>query len=184
MFLIAGLGNPGQVYAETRHNLGFMVVDRIAERAGLSWRRVGLSMTGFARLNEFEVVLAKPQTFMNRSGLALQQLLQHYQVKPPRALVVFDDAALAFGKIRIRRSGGSGGQKGIKSVIDILGRQDFPRLRIGIAQQQPATDLSGFVLSDFDRSEKLELPALIERAENAARCWLSQGVEQAMSQFN
>ncbi len=184
MFLIAGLGNPGRVYANTRHNLGFMVVDRMAETASLRWHRVGFSEAGLTRLDAIEVVLAKPQTFMNRSGLALRHLLQHYQIKPSRALIVFDDAALPFGKIRIRCSGGAGGQKGVKSIIEILGRQDFPRLRIGIAQQQPATDLSDFVLSRFDRSEKLKLPALIERAEEAARCWLSQGVEQAMSRFN
>lgn len=185
MFLIVGLGNPGPRYENTRHNVGFMLLNRVVSESGpVSWSRLGRSLVARTEFNRKPVLLGKPQTFMNLSGEAVRQLLLAHPVELQDLLVLYDDAALPFGKIRIRRSGSSGGQKGMESIIRCLGTEDFPRVRIGIAQETSPPDLSEFVLSEFDRTEREALDEILSRAAEAVLTVVSEGLEQAMARFN
>ena len=185
MYLVAGLGNPGPRYRKNRHNVGFMLVDRIAQRAGQSLdlalpRSVSCSLQ---RADE-QVILAKPRTFMNLSGEAVLELLRHHSVDLSHLLIVYDDIDLPLGTIRIRPSGGSGGQRGMKSVIQALGTEQVPRLRIGISQDHPPEDYSEYVLSDFEEEERAILDDVLDRAVLAIETALSAGLEHAMTLHN
>ena len=185
MYLVTGLGNPGRSYDETRHNAGFMLVDRMAEEAGRIFAPAGRhSLTCCVQRDQEEIVLAKPQTYMNLSGNSVRELLEKYPVTLPEVLIVFDDLALPFGTIRIRRSGGSSGNKGMESVIDALGTDQIPRLRIGIGSDSPPEDCSDFVLKPFSRAELKTLDEILDRSVLAVDSILSGGIDQAMSLFN
>ena len=185
VFVVVGLGNPGSAYRDTRHNLGFMLVDRIAKRTGRAvWTRMGKSLLCRTHLESEQVVLAKPQTFMNRSGMAVSELVSVLAIDFEQLLVVFDDAALPFGKIRLRPSGSGGGQKGMESIVRALGTTDIPRLRIGIAPEAQPEDLSEFVLSPFDALEQRNLESVLDNAEQAVQTIVSEGFERAMNLFN
>ncbi len=183
-WLIAGLGNPGKRYERTRHNIGFMVVDQIVRR-----------LTGDGRLRRFDaeifersskcgrVVLLKPQTFMNVSGNAVSPAIRWYRVPLNRVLVVYDDLDLPFGRIRLRPSGSSGGHNGIDSIINVLGTDNFPRLRLGIGRSDPSRTI-GYVLSRFSRAEENALKDYVSRAADAAICWHLEGIDVAMNEFN
>jgi PTH1 family peptidyl-tRNA hydrolase len=186
MWLIAGLGNPGPKYEWTRHNCGFFVVDELARRAG---REIRVSecqaLTARATLGGEDVLLAKPRTFMNLSGVAVAELKKKYEIADlAHILVISDELALPFGKIRIRPNGSAGGQNGLKSVIAKLGTQDFPRVRLGIAPDHPITDASGFVLSDFPRKDRDALAEMAARAADAVEALLTTGIAEAMSKYN
>lgn len=186
-FLI-GLGNPGQEYSLTRHNLGFAIVDELSSRLSIGLRagRGGyLIGRGRAESGESsaEVYLVKPLTFVNGSGIALLDLSKRYEVQPAEILVICDDVNLPLGKIRLRRSGSDGGHKGLQSIIYHLKTEQFPRLRMGIGKpDQP--DLTDFVLATFDREELDVARDVIGRASEAAICWAVQGIEKAMSVYN
>ena len=186
MYLVAGLGNPDPRYRKNRHNVGFMLVDRIARRAGKTLDHIlPRSVTCSLRRAGEQVILAKPQTFMNLSGGAVLELLRHYPVdRSSRLLIVYDDIALPLGKIRIRPSGSSGGQKGMESIIQALGTLEIPRLRIGISQDVLPEDYSAYVLSDFEKEEKDMLEEALERSILAIETTLSQGLERAMILYN
>ena len=185
MYLVAGLGNPDPRYRKNRHNVGFMLVDRIARRAGKSLDHIlPRSATCSLRRAGEQVILAKPQTFMNLSGGAVLELLRRYPVDQSRLLIVYDDIVLPLGKIRIRPSGSSGGQKGMESIIQALGTLEIPRLRIGISQDVLPEDYSAYVLSDFEKEEKEMLEEALERAILAIETTLSQGLERAMTLYN
>jgi PTH1 family peptidyl-tRNA hydrolase len=186
MILIVGLGNPGPQYEWTRHNCGFLVIDELARRAGIEVRtRECQSLTGRARIFDNQVLLVKPQTFMNLSGVAVAQLKEKYEVeRATDILVISDDLALPMGRIRLRRDGSAGGHNGLKSVIAKLGTQDFPRLRIGIAPEHPVSDTAAFVLAEFPRRERDALTDSVARAADAAEVLCQEGIEKAMSKFN
>lgn len=182
MKLVVGLGNPGPKYGFTRHNAGFMVVDRLAGAAGttVAHRRC-FSLVGEGRLDGVRVVLAKPQTYMNLSGPAVRDLLRHYRVALADLLVICDDLDLAFGRIRLRPGGGSGGHRGLESIIDGLGSSEFGRLRVGIGKTGEAVD---HVLGEFGPEEQRGLEEVVNTSALAVACVCREGLNRAMSRFN
>ncbi|MBI4444609.1 MAG: aminoacyl-tRNA hydrolase [Acidobacteria bacterium] len=185
MYLIAGLGNPGPQYRKSRHNIGFMILDRLAEQHGKKFESIfARSLTCMLEQSGEIVVLAKPQTFMNLSGSALQELLKHYPLDLSQMLIVYDDIDLPLGSIRVRRSGSSGGQKGMESIIQSFGTQ-IPRLRVGISPgETPLEDYSQFVLSNFTKTERKVVDEMIDLAIEAIRTIIVDGLDRAMSVFN
>lgn len=185
MLLVVGLGNPGRRYRATRHNAGFMLVDRLAD---LSTARFG-SAAGRSRVCRVEresgsLILAKPQTYMNLSGIAVRSLLVHYGAEPEEVLVVYDEAQLPLGRLRVRRSGSSGGQKGMESIIQMVGTKQIPRLRIGVGGDAAEGDLTDYLLSPFSAGERLVLDAVLDRAVLAVDTILTQGHLRAMDLVN
>lgn len=184
MYLIVGLGNPGRQYAGNRHNVGFMCLDALAESLGVqfSQRRARSLMTS-GRLEETTLLLAKPQTYMNLSGLSIAELVRFYHLPLSHLLVVYDDMDLPVGKIRLRERGSAGGHRGLQSIITSLHSPDIPRLRIGIGR--PSTEMPEvYVLRDFTPDEKPEINAAIERALQAIEVFVLEGVTSAMNRFN
>lgn len=185
VYLIAGLGNPGREYRETRHNVGFMVVDRLAARLGTSFSRVeSRALVTKGMYQDKRVILVKPQTFMNDSGSAIGALARYYKVPSQNLLVTYDDADLPFGSLRLRPGGGSAGQKGMKSIIERLGTEAFPRLRIGIGRPPGRMDTAGYVLQPFSKAEAIEVPQVLDRAVSAILVLMTDGIEKAMTQYN
>jgi PTH1 family peptidyl-tRNA hydrolase len=185
MYLIVGLGNPGTDYAGTRHNLGFMLVDKLAAETGsLVKRNECQSLVGNAVIADKRVKLIKPQTFMNLSGDAVACLVSKDGFDASRLLVISDDLALPFGSIRLRQRGSAGGHNGLKSIIGALGTNEFIRLRIGIQPEHAVADAKTFVLKEFSRSERELLPKVLERAAEALRSVLRDGIGKAMSLHN
>jgi peptidyl-tRNA hydrolase, PTH1 family len=185
--LIVGLGNPGERYEWTRHNLGFMLVDMLARQANAQVKRAECrALVGRAELEGRGVELVKPQTYMNLSGESVACLLRKRAGLKPSGdlLVVSDDIALPFGSIRLRQRGSSGGQKGLKNIISALGTDEFPRLRIGIRPEHPVADTSGFVLETFPKSQRGEVEKVLERCAEALRAVIRDGIDKAMSQYN
>ena len=180
-----GLGNPGYQYHLTPHNLGFMVLDRIAEQSGVEVSRPeAQALTAQTRLGDSEALLAKPMTFMNLSGLAVRRLADRYRIQPDDLIVLLDDAALPLGSLRIRRRGSAGGHNGLKSIIGALGSDEFVRLRLGIQPDRPVGDLVSQVLGRFRRRDLESVAEMVERAAEAVRVIVTEGVERAMNQFN
>lgn len=186
MWLIAGLGNPGPKYEWTRHNCGFMVIDELARRAGRDARIDECqALTARVTIGGETAVLAKPQTFMNLSGVAVAALRAKYGIDDlSRILAVSDDFALPFGRIRIRPQGSAGGHNGLKSLIARLGSQQFPRIRMGIAPDHPLSDPPEFVLAEFPRRDRAALAEMVSLAAEAAETILSGGIAEAMSRYN
>jgi len=183
--LIAGLGNPGREYAQTRHNVGFQIVTRLAESHGLNFSRMqNEALVAAGRIGDVRVVLAKPQTWMNESGKALGPLARFYKVEPARLLVVYDDLDIPAGTLRLRSEGGSGGHKGMRSVIEQQGGQDFPRLRVGVGRPPGRMDAADYVLQPFTRDEEILMDGARDRAIAAIECFLAEGIMAAMNRFN
>ena len=185
MKIIVGLGNPGPRYKNTRHNIGFSVVQALSKKLRISVnkkRHKGLFGKGV--FGEEEIILFMPETYMNLSGEAIKALLKKNRIKPEMLLVVYDDIDLKFGFIRFREKGSHGGHNGVESVINHIGREDFPRLRIGIGKKEKPEDVSKFVLSSFDSEEKSALKSIIENAENCVLTWIENGPREAMTRFN
>lgn len=181
--LIVGLGNPGEQYRATRHNLGFRVLDRLAE----SLRKPRSLECNAAVVFDDEVTLVWPQTFMNRSGFAVRCLFEKHDFSTDDLLVVYDDSAIDFGTLRLRGKGGPGGHRGMESIIRNLRTDRLARLRLGISPpglEPSGEDLSDFVLSRFDEHEQDAVDEMIQRASAACRCWLDEGIETAMNRFN
>ncbi len=184
-FLIAGLGNPGRQYQSNRHNIGFMLLDRLAFQLETRFSRVEFrALTTKARLNSVGIYLAKPQTYMNLSGEAIATLVRYYKIPLNHLLVVYDDVDLPFGVLRLRPSGGSGGHKGMASIIEKLGSQDIPRLRLGIGRPPGRMEAAEYVLQDFSRSEMEQLPEFIERGIAAILTFIRFGIDAAMTRYN
>ncbi|HLE14911.1 MAG TPA: aminoacyl-tRNA hydrolase [Anaerolineales bacterium] len=184
-YLIAGLGNPGREYRENRHNIGFMALDRLAVRLGLSYSR--LESKALLTKGEHQgrrLLLAKPQTYMNLSGQAVGALLRYYKVPLENLLVIYDDVDLPLGSLRLRPGGGSSGQKGMASIIERLGSQDFPRLRIGIGRPPGRMEAAAYVLEDFSRQEAEVLPEILDRSAEAVLTFTVEGLAAAMNRFN
>jgi PTH1 family peptidyl-tRNA hydrolase len=186
MKLIVGLGNPGREYEMTRHNLGFMLIDRLFTRGGgRRFRSESSAKVAEVTLAGQRVLLAKPQTYMNLSGDAVRPLLDRYgEGQPANLLVASDDVALPFGMIRVRARGSAGGQKGLKSIIERVGTQEFARVRLGVKPDHPLDDLSKFVLSPIRNRDREQLDETLERAVDAVAVILTEGVERAMARFN
>lgn len=183
-FLIVGLGNPGREHRANRHNIGFMAVDRLAERYGISMGKVqNKAITGNGRIGAQSVILVKPQTYMNRSGDAVGPLARFYKVPPANVLVVYDELDLPFGSVRLREKGGSGGHNGMKSLINHLG-SDFPRLRLGIGRPPGRMPPSAWVLQDFGKDESETANAMLDTAVAAVETFLSDGINLAMTRHN
>jgi PTH1 family peptidyl-tRNA hydrolase len=184
-FLIVGLGNPGREYVQTRHNIGFMLVDRVCQRLNARAMKIqSKAIVISAQHAEKKIILAKPQTFMNLSGQAVQGLVHFYKLPLDHILLAHDDLDLPFATIRIRPGGGAGGQKGIRSTIEQLGTKDFARLRIGIDRPPGHMDPAAYVLQDFSSKEMETVSATLDRAADAALAWVSAGLNNAMNQFN
>lgn len=185
MKVLVGLGNPGKKYEGTRHNVGWLVIGELAIRHGAARPKVKFE----AEISEVSVagqklVLVAPQTYMNASGRSVRQLVDFYQIAPADVLVVCDDINLPLGKLRIRRSGSSGGQKGLENVIQHLGTQEVPRLRIGVGQPPEGRDSADYVLDRFGKAEMREIEPAVRSAADAVEAWVSEGVDRAMNRFN
>ncbi len=185
MYLIVGLGNPGVRYARNRHNVGARCLARLAATHNLEFsRRQKNARVARGEVGGVPVLLAIPQTFMNESGRAVAPLARFYQMPPERLMVVYDDLDLPLGAIRIRPDGGSGGHRGMQSVIDHLGTQKFPRLRVGIGRPPGQMDPADYVLQNFSPDEEPVVEEAVERAIAAIQTWLTEGLEKAMSEYN
>jgi PTH1 family peptidyl-tRNA hydrolase len=185
-FLIVGLGNPGADYAKTRHNAGFLLVEKLADQWRVPWKNERKFQ---ARVSRFEGagrvgLLAEPQTFMNASGEAVGSLVRFYQVPLGQVMVVVDDADLPLGEIRLRPGGGTGGHHGLESLMQHLGSREYARLRIGIGRRDESRQITGHVLGKFGADENALLEKVLERAAGQLECWLNAGIQKAMSQFN
>ena len=184
-YLIVGLGNPGREYRWNRHNAGFLVLDRLAERLGTRFSRLKMdALVTDARFQDEKLILAKPQTFMNSSGKAVRSLVNFFKIPLARLLLVYDDVDLPFPQIRIRPAGGAGGQKGIKSVIQQLSSQEFPRMRIGIDRPPGRMPVSSYVLQDFSTEEREIFDRVRDQAAEAVLLFVSEGIDQAMTEYN
>ena len=167
MYVIAGLGNPGKKYENTRHNLGFITLDRLAEKTGIKIEKSKFkSLVGDGMISGEKVILVKPQTFMNNSGEALREVVEYYKVEPEKIIVIYDDVDIPTGAVRIRRSGSSGTHNGMRSIIYQLGFDDFPRIRIGIGKNSDI-ELMDYVLGGFDKEEVEPLEQACDKAVDA-----------------
>lgn len=187
--VVLGLGNPGARYEPTRHNLGFRVVDRLTRQLGAARRIHGelarRAWTAEAEVSAGTLVLAKPRTYMNHSGRAAVALCRHFAVTPANLIVVYDDADLELGRLRIRATGRAGGHRGVRSVIEALGSQDFPRLRLGVrGTRRDQEELEAYVLAPFEREEEPVAAGLVELGATAIEAILAVGLEAAMNRFN
>jgi peptidyl-tRNA hydrolase, PTH1 family len=184
-YLIIGLGNPGREYRETRHNLGFMLLDRLAVKLNTRFTRLqSKALVASAIYREQKGILAKPQTFMNLSGQSVQGLVHFYKVPLNQIMVAHDDLDLPPGTIRIRPDGGSAGQKGMESILERFGTDEFPRLRMGIGR--PPGRMSGpdYVLQDFSNAEMTVVSEILDRAVEAVLCFVTDGLDTAMNKYN
>ena len=183
--MIVGLGNPGREYKDTRHNMGFMLVDRLTIRLNARGMKVQSKAIVINALYESQkIILVKPQTFMNLSGQSVQGLLRFYKIPLENLLVAHDDLDLPFCALRIRPGGGPGGQRGIASIIQQLGTQDFPRLRMGIDRPPGRMDAAAYVLQEFSNKELMSASEMLDRAADAALMFAAQGLNAAMNKFN
>ncbi len=184
MKLIVGLGNPGQEYKNTRHNVGFMVVEELARQLKVDKQKhIHNGVVAWVRFHGETFLVAKPLTFMNLSGKAVQQMVRANRVSQSELMVVMDDLDLEPGVIRLRARGGSGGHKGLQSIIDCLGTQDFPRLRVGIGRP-PGEDVVDWVLTRFGQDEEELMKPALDKAVEALKLWLVLGIEKAMNRYN
>lgn len=183
--LIVGIGNPGPEYAQTRHNVGFRVVDLLAKQLGV--KREEAKFKGIfasAKLDDLTIGLLKPLTYVNLSGQSVREVVNRLNLAPEQILVVLDDAQLPLGKLRLRAKGSSGGHKGLQSIIDALQTENIPRLRIGIGSPPEGVDMAAYVLSPFEPEEEAIIAETVKIAAEAAKIWAKEGVEVAMQRFN
>lgn len=185
MKLIAGLGNPGTKYSGTRHNIGFMVVERLAEETGIALKKHGYQgIYGTGRAGGEEVTLLLPQTYMNLSGASVASACKSLGVQPGDLIVIHDDIEIPFGTVRLRTGGGHGGHNGIRSIRDVLGTAEFIRVKVGVGRPPAGGDVSGWVLSGFGTEERKRLDAVTTNSAKVVEALLSRGIQQAMNEFN
>lgn len=184
-YLIIGLGNPGKEYADTRHNVGFRVVDELARRYGLTFgKKERKAVVASGVILGKKVILAKPQTYMNLSGEAVRALVDFYKVDVSRILVISDDLDIPLGTLRLRKSGSAGGQGGLKNIIQHLGTQEFNRLRFGISRPPGRMEAKDYVLQAFKGDDVILAAQMVDRAASAVEVWLTDGIEMAMTRYN
>ena len=185
MFLVAGLGNPGEQYARTPHNLGFLVVDRLAARHAIRLtRRECQALIGQGSIGGKTVLLAQPQTYMNLSGVAIKPLMERNEVPPADLILVYDELNLPWGTLRVRPKGSAAGHNGVIDVIEKIGTQEFPRVRLGVHPGHPLSSGKDYLLSRFTRQQNETLDSLVDLAADAAESIISEGVETSMTKFN
>jgi len=185
VLLVVGLGNPGDAYVKTRHNAGFMVLDEVAESFSISIEKKKFyALFGRGLIEDSEVILAKPMAFMNLSGIPVQKILNYFKIPFEDMLVIHDDIDLAFGRLQIKENGGHGGHKGLKSIIETVGGNNFVRLRIGIGRSEEKIDVANYVLSKFSTNEKKLLDTITKRARDAVVATTCKGAKKAMNIFN
>ena len=185
MYIIAGLGNPTKEYDKTRHNVGFAVIDRLADRYGIDVsERKHKALCGRGAIEGQKVLLLKPQTFMNLSGESIRAAMDYYKVTPEELIVVYDDISLEPGQLRIRLKGSAGGHNGIKNIIAHLGTQEFPRVKVGIGAKPLRMDLADYVLSRFGSGEQKPMDEAFQEAAQAVAAMLTDGPERAMNHYN
>jgi PTH1 family peptidyl-tRNA hydrolase len=185
IYLIAGLGNPGKEYRQSRHNVGFMVIDHLAEDLEISIKRVKFkAMIGIGKFENKQVILVKPQTYMNASGESIAPLLRYFKIPLENFIVVHDDLDIPFGNLRIRPSGGTSGQKGMKSIVEKLGSQDFPRMRMGIGRPPGRMDPVDYVLQSFTPDQVPIMEEVLDQAVKALKTFILDGLDKAMNTYN
>ena len=185
MKIIVGLGNPGSEYERTRHNTGFMVVDRLASKHNIEIKKEkSKALFGTGEINGEKVMIVKPQTFMNLSGESIRPLADYYKVDPEDILIVYDDISLAPGQLRIRAKGSAGGHNGIKSIIAHLGTQEFPRVKVGVGEKPSRMDLADYVLGHFSKEERATMDDAVKEAADAVCEIVNVGIAQAMNDHN
>lgn len=185
-WLVVGLGNPGEKYENTRHNVGFLTVDELAERARVPVQKLKhRALTNTLEVGSVKVLLMKPVTYMNLSGEAVRPAADFYKIPPEHIIVISDDTALDVGKLRIRKSGSAGGHNGLKSIIQHLGTDQFPRIRVGVGKKpHPDYDLADWVLGKFQGEDRKAIAAAVERCADAVECYIKEGPDRAMNKFN
>ena len=185
-WLVVGLGNPGDKYAWTRHNMGYLVIDELAERLSIPVKKLKYkALTNTAVLGGHSVLLMKPTTYMNLSGESVGQAARFYKIPPERVLVISDDVALPQGKLRVRRSGSAGGHNGLKNIVQHLGNGDFTRIRVGVGgKPNPDFELMDFVLGHFSGEDRKVMEETVSKAADAVACMVTDGVDLAMNRFN
>jgi PTH1 family peptidyl-tRNA hydrolase len=184
-FIVAGLGNPGKKYDRTRHNAGFLAIDELGRRLGIGLTQERhQSLVGRGMIESHEIVLAKPQTFMNLSGTAVSSLLRDGYLTPESVIVVHDELDLPVGKVRVKKGGGHGGHNGLRSLIEQLGTGEFNRVRIGIGRPEPGMDTADYVLAPFRADERAVVAEAVQKAAAAVMLIVSDGMTSAMNQFN
>ncbi len=185
-FLVVGLGNPGIQYENTRHNAGFIVLDALADDWGVRVDRVRFrAYCGEGKMGDKRILLMKPQTYMNNSGEAVREAMKFYKLAPEQVLLIFDDISLPVGGLRVRRNGSAGGQNGVKSILQLCGSTDFPRIKMGIgAKPHPDYDLADWVLSRFSKDELKTMGETAQKAIGAAKLIVEGNIEQAMNRYS
>lgn len=184
-FLLIGLGNPGREYRDTRHNFGFMLVDRLAVRLNARGMKVqSKAIVTDAMYEDHKLILAKPQTYMNLSGPSVQGLIHFYKIPLTNVMVLSDDLDIPFGTIRIRASGGYGGQRGLASIIESLGTKDFPRMRLGVGRPPGRMDPAHFILQNFSRDEMKAISEILDAGADAVLEFVKNGLNASMNKFN
>ena len=185
-WLVVGLGNPGDKYENTRHNVGFLAVDELADRARVPVQKLKYrALTNTIELGGAKVLLMKPVTYMNLSGEAVGEAARFYKIPPERVLVISDDVSLPVGKLRIRKSGSAGGHNGLKNIIQHLGTDQFPRVKVGVGEKpHPDYDMADWVLSKFTGEDLKTITAAVGRAADAVECLIKDGPDKAMNKFN
>lgn len=185
MYVIAGLGNPGREYEGTRHNVGFMTLDALADKYNIDVREKAFKgLIGKGMIEGNKVILVKPQTYMNLSGECIRQVMDYYKVDPSEFIVIYDDISLVPGGIRIRKKGSAGGHNGIKNIIAHLGTQEFPRIKVGVGDKPPRMDLADYVLSRFSKEDREKMEQAFKDAAEAVEVMIAEGPDAAMNQFN
>ncbi len=183
--LIVGLGNPGEEYDNTYHNLGFLAIDRLAAAHGIRVTRAeGKAVTGVGRIAGIDIVLAKPQTYMNLSGGSVKELLAKYTLPVDRLLLIYDELALDWGSMRIRPKGSAGGHNGVSSIIRSVGTEEIARIRLGIRPERPVKEMKSYVLAKIRRAQLETLDPLLDEVVTAVESIITEGVEKAMARFN
>lgn len=185
MYIIAGLGNPTKQYEHTRHNVGFDVVDKLADLYGIDLsEKKHKAFCGKGVIEGHKVVLAKPQTFMNLSGESVRAMMDFYKISPEELIIIYDDISLEPGQLRIRLKGSAGGHNGIKNIIAHLGSQEFPRIKVGVGAKPPRMDLADYVLSRFSQGEQKQMDVALKDGAEAVAMMMTDGAERAMNHFN
>ena len=184
-YCIVGLGNPGREYAETKHNVGFCVIDKLAEKYEIKVEKYkNRALIGDGMIRDKRVLLVKPQTFMNLSGESVREIVNFYKIPQERFVVIFDDTSLPCGSVRIREKGSHGGHNGIRNIIDQMGTDVFNRIKVGIGEKPKGWDLADYVLAKFSEDEEPLILSGIDKAAQAVELFISQGIKDAMNKFN
>lgn len=185
MYVVVGLGNPGSKYKETRHNVGFAVIDILAERYNTKINKIKFkSLYSEIKIGSEKVLLVKPQTYMNKSGEAVLEISQFFKVPPENIIIALDDIDIDFASLRVRQKGSAGSHNGMKSIISLLKDEKFPRIKIGVGRPEPGRDLADFVLGRFSREEEVDMNQTLAKAADAIECIIKENIDNSMNKYN